>query len=147
MSALTRRRDPDARQAAWVIHYGDVRVGAIAERTGNPTGTPCWQWTCGFYPGSRPGECTNGTAESFDQARAAFEVAWRAFLANRTESDFEECRRERARTAWKHTMWDSGCRLPTQVAEGRSRCFWAEISIADSRRHVYAAHMECRETA
>jgi hypothetical protein len=28
---LTRRRDPDAQQETWLIHYGDVRVGTIAE--------------------------------------------------------------------------------------------------------------------
>jgi hypothetical protein len=45
-------------------------------------------------------------------------------------------------------MWDAGCKVPTQLAEGRSRCFCgAEISIADSEGHVHAAHMECRETA
>jgi hypothetical protein len=58
MPALTRRHDPDARQETWLINYGDVRVGTIAERVGNPTGTPHWQWSCGFYPGSHPRECT-----------------------------------------------------------------------------------------
>ena len=38
LPAVTRRRDPDARQQAWLIHYGSVQVGTIAERTGNPTG-------------------------------------------------------------------------------------------------------------
>jgi hypothetical protein len=27
MLALTRRRDPDARQETWLIYYGNVRVG------------------------------------------------------------------------------------------------------------------------
>jgi len=40
-------------------------------------------------------------------------------------------------------MWDAGCRLPTQTADGRSRCFCgAEIGIADMGQHIYAAHME-----
>src|ERR1700739_3743686 len=32
MPTLTRRRDPDASQETWLIHYGDVRIGTIAER-------------------------------------------------------------------------------------------------------------------
>jgi hypothetical protein len=30
----------------------------IAEHTGNPHDTEPWEWQRGFYPGSRPGECT-----------------------------------------------------------------------------------------
>jgi hypothetical protein len=40
MPELTRRRDPDAQQETWLIYYGDVRVGVIAERIGNPDSTP-----------------------------------------------------------------------------------------------------------
>jgi hypothetical protein len=36
MPALTRRRNPDARQESWLVFYGDVRVGTIAIRSGNP---------------------------------------------------------------------------------------------------------------
>jgi hypothetical protein len=43
MPALTRRRDPDARQETWLIHCCDLRIGTIAERVGNPTGSPHWQ--------------------------------------------------------------------------------------------------------
>jgi hypothetical protein len=28
------------------------------ERSGNPAGINRWRWTCGFYPGSEPRECT-----------------------------------------------------------------------------------------
>src|SRR5215831_17101026 len=83
---LTCRRDLDAQQETWLIHYGDVRVGVIAERVGNPDSTPGWQWSCGFYPGSNLAERTSGLAESFDQARRAFEAAWRVFFANRPTS-------------------------------------------------------------
>jgi hypothetical protein len=96
MPALTRRRDPDARQETWLIHCCDLRIGTIAERVGNPPGSSHWQWSCGFYPGSHPRECTGGTATSFEEARRAFEVAWQVFLWNRTEADFEEYRRHRA---------------------------------------------------
>jgi hypothetical protein len=51
MVMLTRRRDPDALQETWLVYYGDVRVGAIAMRSGNPADTDLWGWSCGFYPG------------------------------------------------------------------------------------------------
>jgi hypothetical protein len=40
-------------------------------------------------------------------------------------------------------MWDAGCKLPTQMADGRARCFCgAEIDVASMDQHIYAAHME-----
>jgi hypothetical protein len=87
-----------------------------------------------------PAERASGIAESFAEARDAFEVAWRAFLARRTEADFEEYRRDRAFHAWKQAK---GLKLPTQVADGRSTCFCgAAIGIADMDAHVYSAHIE-----
>ena len=69
--------------------------------------------------------------------------AWRVFLANRTEADFDEYRKHRAWTAWKYAMWDSGCKLPTQLASGQSRCFCgAVIDIKGMSQHVHIAHME-----
>jgi hypothetical protein len=50
-----------------------VRVGTIAKRVGIPPGEDPWGWSCGFYPGSHPGECTSGTAATFDHARGGFE--------------------------------------------------------------------------
>jgi hypothetical protein len=92
MPELTRRRDPEAREECWPIYYDDVLAGAIAIRTGNPHDTEQWEWRCGFYPGSRPGECSSGTSESFEQARADFDAAWQVFLSKRTESDFQAWR-------------------------------------------------------
>jgi hypothetical protein len=38
-------------------------------------------------------------------------------------------------------MWDAGCKLPTQVADGRSTCFCGVvIGITDMDAHIYAAH-------
>ena len=116
MPTLTRRRDPDARQESWLILYGDVYVGTFGLRSGNPFDTDQCQWRCGFYPGSEPGDWTSGTVASFDQARGDFELARPVFLANRTEADFDEYRKHRAWTAWKYAMWDTGCKLPTQLA-------------------------------
>jgi hypothetical protein len=145
MPTLTRRRDPDAHQEAWRVHYGDVPVGTISLRSGNPTTTDPWNWRCGFYPGSKPGECSSGTAATFWQARDAFERAWSAFLAKRTDADFAEYRHHRASTAWKYAMWDAGCKMRTQMANGRSRCFCgATIDIETAREHIYTAHLEMR---
>jgi hypothetical protein len=143
MPSLTRGSNLDSREEAWLIFYGDVKVGAIGRRSGNPVGTDSWFWRCGFYPVSNPGECTSGTATDFPEARATFERAWVVFSARRTEADFEAWRRDRASTDWKYAMWDAGCKLPTQVTDGRARCFCgAAITIADVNQHIYAAHME-----
>jgi hypothetical protein len=114
MPVLTRRRNPDVPQETWLVYYGDVRVGSIAIRSGNPADTDPGGWRCGFYPGSEPGECTSRTAATFDQARADFEVAWRVFLSNRTEADFQEWRDQRDTTARKYALWEAGERLPSQ---------------------------------
>jgi hypothetical protein len=111
MPALTRKRAYD-RPETWHVYYGDVRVGVIVERVGAPPGSDQWQWVCGFYPRSNPGECTNGTAATFEQARAGFERAWPVFLAKRTEADFAEWRGQRDWTAEKYRRFDRGERMP-----------------------------------
>src|SRR5882757_10053439 len=73
MPALTRRRYPE-RQDCWHVYFGDVHVGTIARRVGQPHDEDPWEWICGFYPGSDPGEQTGGTAATFEQARAEFEI-------------------------------------------------------------------------
>jgi hypothetical protein len=93
MPPLTRRRDPNSREEAWRIFYGDVQVGTIGKGSGNASGGDRWTWHCGFYPGSNPGDGTNGTATNFEAARAAFESAWSFFLSKRTEADFLGYRR------------------------------------------------------
>jgi hypothetical protein len=113
MPKLARRRYRE-RSDCWHVYFGDVHVGTIAARTGNPHDTDQWEWCCGFYPGSHPGECTNGSAATFDQARADFEAAWRVFLAKRTEADFQAWRDARDWTARKYAMWERGERLPSQ---------------------------------
>jgi len=126
MPALTRRRSPDAPQETWLVYHGDVRVGSIAIRSGNPADTDPWGWSCGFYPGSHPREHQSGTAATFDQARAGFEAAWRVFLSNRTEADFQEWRDQRDRTARKYAMWEAGERLPSQRPTSIMRCACGE---------------------
>jgi hypothetical protein len=143
MTALTRRRDPDANQESWLVYYGDIQVGSIAMRAGVPADKDQWGWSVGFDPASHRGLRASGTAKSFDAARAAFDVAWQWLLPKFTEGDFTEYRRHRAFDAWKHQMWDAECKLPTQVADSRSTCFCgAAIDVADVESHVCAAHME-----
>jgi hypothetical protein len=67
--ALTRCRDPEAREECWHVYYGDVRAGVITRSTGRPLDGPQWQWHCGFYPGSNPGETTSGSTVTSDQTR------------------------------------------------------------------------------
>jgi hypothetical protein len=137
---LTRRRYRE-RPDCWHVYYGDVHAGAIAIRVGNPTDTDPWEWSCGFYPGCHPGEHTNGTAPTFEEARADFERAWAVLLANRTERDFQAWRDARDWTAWKCAMWDASLRLPTQMREERALCFCgAGIEIASLHRHVTEHH-------
>jgi len=59
MPDLTRRPDP-SRANRWLIHYGDVHVGTISKCVGNPGAAEAWQWLCGFYPGSNPGDQRGG---------------------------------------------------------------------------------------
>jgi hypothetical protein len=80
MPALTRKRVND-RPATWHVHYVGVRVGVIVERSGIASAAEPWEWHCGFYPGSEPGDDRHGTAASFETARAAFDVAWRDYLS------------------------------------------------------------------
>jgi hypothetical protein len=71
-----------------------------------------WAWSCGLYPGSHPREHQSGTAATFDQARADFEAAWRAFLSKHTEADFQACQDQRDWTAEKYRRFDRGERVP-----------------------------------
>ena len=118
MPTLTRRRYPE-RHDCWHVYYGDVHVGTIAIRAGVPVDVDQWGGDCGFYPRSHHGLHVQGTAETFEQARADFEAAWREYLPKCSQADFEECRRQCARTSWKYAMWDNGCRMPTQSTDGR----------------------------
>ena len=72
MPALARRRSRDAHAESWQVFYGDVQVDTIGIRAGVPVDVDPWGWSCGFYPGSEPGEHSDGSAPTFDEARAGF---------------------------------------------------------------------------
>lgn len=68
-------------------------------------------------------------------------------VAKVTEVDSQEYRRERARSAWKHAVWGTGGRMPTQFPNGCSRYFCAaEIAVAGIDQHIYAAHMDITDS-
>jgi hypothetical protein len=124
MLALTRGQSTDAREECWHIYYGDVHAGTIAIRTGIPH---AWGWICGFYPGSEPGEQTTGTGATFEEARTAFDEAWRIFLSKRTEADFQARRDARDWTERKYAMWARGERLPSQKPSSLMTCPCGEV--------------------
>ena len=149
MPQLTRRRSPDAPEECWHVFYGDVRVGVIALRTDMPPGEDPWGWSCGFYPGAHPRECTDGTAATFDEARAEFEDAWRVFLSRRTEADLQAWRDQRDWTTRKYAMWQAGERLSSQKPSSLMKCPCGQVF--DSHRleqtlihvpHISAAESE-----
>ena len=121
MPTLTRRRYPE-RPDCWHIFYGDIQAGTVARRVGNPFDTDPWEWNCGFYPGSHPGECQTGTSATFDLARADCEQAWGVFLSKRTKADFQEWRDARDWHARKYAMWARGEKLPSQKPDSLMRC-------------------------
>src|SRR5258705_8494304 len=122
MPTLTRRRNLEAPDECWHVFYGDVRVGTIALRTGMPHHEDPWGWACGFYPGGHPGECMDGAAATFDEARADFESAWKIFLSNRTGGDFQAWRDQRDCTERQYAIWERGERMPTQKPSSMMRC-------------------------
>jgi hypothetical protein len=83
MPELIRKRVND-RPVTWHVHYAGVRVGVIVERSGALPTSDQWEWHCGFYPCSNPGEQRFGPASRFEAARLAFEAAWRAYLHKRS---------------------------------------------------------------
>jgi hypothetical protein len=109
-----------------MVHPGgdaDRRVGGstVALRSGQSTTADPWEWRCGFYPDSEPGDWSSGTAATFWEARKAFEAAWRIFLAKRTDADFQVWRDHPDRAAQKYALWDAGQHLPLLEWEPASR--------------------------
>ena len=108
---MTRRRAAD-RLDCWLIMCGDIRAGTIGKAVGMPNAVNHWNWSAGFYPGSKPGEIKTGSAETFEAAREALEKAWHAFASTRTEADLAEWRDHRDWTAKKYAGRDAGLPCP-----------------------------------
>jgi hypothetical protein len=91
-----------------------IYAGTIAKAVGLPNGATQWTWQAGFYPGSKPGETKTGSADTFEAARAAFERAWLAFAATRTEADYQAWRDQQRWTARKYSLRDQGQPVPVR---------------------------------
>ena len=142
MSTFTRRRVQNQHTEAWLIFADHIQIGSIGMRSGVPTHVDQWQWIVSFYPPSHRGVRAGGTAHTFAEASTAFEHAWRGIEPQIREADRMEHRRERAYTRWKYKMWESGCRMPTQMANCRSQCYCgAEIDSQSIGAHIAAEHM------
>jgi hypothetical protein len=146
MPALIRRRIPDARSEAWRVFYGDVPVGTIGVRSGVPVHVDQWGWSCGFSPGLNPGQHHDGSAATFERARAAFEEAWRKLLPKIPEGAFAEYRRDRAWRAEVAAARERGEKLPSEVPISMMRCVCGvkfdshrPDESLPHRRHIYAA--------
>jgi hypothetical protein len=119
------------------------RFGTIAERVGNPHDTDPWEWNCGFYPGSHPGEHQSATALTFAEARADFGTAWQVFLSNRTEADFQAWRDQRDWIARKYAMWEAGEKLPSQKPSSLMKCPCGETFDSHRLEHtmIHVPHL------
>jgi hypothetical protein len=115
MPTLTRRRSDNPLKETWHVYYGDVPVGMIGERSGAPVGLDQWKWTCGFYPGQHK----QGTATTFEEARAGLEADWNDLLPELPEDAFDEYRRDRAKVA---AIRARGERLPSEIPSSLMRC-------------------------
>jgi hypothetical protein len=141
MSELTRRRDTARNAETWLIFLEDVHIGTIGRRAGVPTDAEQWGWRCGFLSGSRRGARAEGRLRTSIRRDLNLKPLG-AGCGRVTPTLTSPTIAARAWTAWKQAMWERGRKLPTQIQEGRARCFCgAEIDIANMDRHVTAPHM------
>jgi len=90
-----------------------------------------------------------GTAATFGEARAGFEVAWCGLQPNIPDGAFEEWRHSRDWTEQKYAMWARGEKLPSEVFSTMMRCVcgmrfdsWKPAESYDHRGHIYAAERQ-----
>ena len=114
MPELTRRRSTDAREECWHVYYGDVLAGTIAIGSGNPHDEDPWEWHCGFYPGSHPGEHQDGTAASFDEAAPISKPRGSFFWRSEPRLMFRRGVASKIGSLESMSMWQAGEKLPSQ---------------------------------
>lgn len=138
---LTRRRLNTEHLEAYGIYDGDIRVGGLMRLSGT-AGAMLWQWACGFYPGcDLKTQMSSGNKDTYDEAKAEFEKAWEKLRPQITPAMRDEWPQQQAFTAWKYAMHDSGCRMPTQSPDGRSKCFCGEeITTEGVPDHIRTCH-------
>jgi hypothetical protein len=84
---------------------------------------------------------------TFYQARADFETAWRVFLSNRTEADFQAWRDARVWTARKYAMWERGERLPSQNLNSMMTCPCGEFFDSHDGSYIHRGHIHAAQAA
>jgi hypothetical protein len=119
MPALTRRRDPD-RQNCWRVFYGDVCVGTIGRRAGVPIDVDQWEWGCGFYPGTEPGEGSGGTGRRLKTLAPALK---RPGAPSRRRGQKPTSRRGATSATGRHGSMRCKAAASTQLASGCAKCF------------------------
>ena len=138
MPTLTRRRDPDAPQETWHIHYGDVQVGMIGSRAGVPADADRWGWVVGLASRRARERDRQELRCGARHRRGGVAVA----PAQRHGSRLHRISAAPRARHVEACHVGSGLGAATQVADGRSTCFCgAAIGIADVEQHVLAAHM------
>ena len=154
MLTLTRRRSHDSHRETWLVFYGDVPVGTIAERAGVPADLDQWGWTCGFYPGVEPRLHRDGTAPNFEDARAGFEEAWNRLLPTLSEAAFDEWRSDRDFRAATRAKRERGEKLDTEIPSSMIRCVCGETFDSHDpqgslphRRHIYDTQANAKASA
>ena len=151
MPSLTRRRSDNPHQVTWHVFYDDIRVGTIGERAGVPVDVDQWKWTCGFYPGLHPDQHRNGTAATFEEARAGFEADWKDLLPEIPDGAFEEYRHDREAQAEMRAKRARGERPDSEIPSSIMRCacglkFDSHVHAMTLLHapHIYAAQAEGR---
>ena len=90
-----------------------------------------------------PGQALDGSADSFETARADFEAAWNALLPELTETAFQEWRDQQDWTKRKYAMWERGEKLPSQQPSSLMRCPCGETfdSHVPAENLIHAPHI------
>jgi hypothetical protein len=111
--------------------------GRLPSASAIRTYTDPWEWRCGFYPGSHPGEHQSDTTATFEEARADFEHTWQVFLSNRTEADFQAWRDQRDWTEPKYALWDAEASGAVQPWTGQAARPLHEMSLRRGFRFAW----------
>jgi hypothetical protein len=90
-----------------ITYYGDVHVGTIAERVGNPHLYRSVGMALRFLSRLASRRTSVRHHRNFRRSRADFEHTWQVFLSNRTEADFQAWRDQRDWTEPKYALWDA----------------------------------------
>jgi hypothetical protein len=98
-----------------------------------------------ILPGLHPGQHQAGVAETFEEARAAFEVAWAELLPAIPDSAFDEWRHDRDARAEMKAKRARGEKLPSEIHNTLMRCVcgivfdsWKSDESYPHRGHIYA---------